>query len=433
MAPPVPWPPAAGSPWWARPVGLAGLDEGDLDVYKGLMKAHRLTDSVQYWGAPDWNRRLFDSLIPIPEGTSYNAYLVRGSDKTVLIDTVEPEMAARFEALLDGLERLDHVVSLHAEQDHSGSIPQVLERFPEATLVTSPKAKGMLLELMRLPADRIETVADGDTLSLGDRTLRFMHTPWVHWPETMVAYLEEERVLFSCDFFGSHFAACGPTTTDAGRVMEAARRYYAGIMMPFGKFIDKHLTRLAELPIDIIAPSHGPVHQPPDDILNAYRKWVSGPLANRAVIVYETMHFSTEAMVEQLAGGLIDRGIEVELFRLTEADHGRLAVALIDAATVVFGTPTVLGGPHPNVVHAAYLISALRPRAKLTAIVSSSGWSAARTTKIIAELTASLSAEALPPVMGKGFPGDAEQSELDKLAEVIALKHREFGLGTAGD
>lgn len=392
------------------------------------MKAHRLTDTIQVLGAPDYNRRVFDSLLPIPEGTSYNAYLVTGADKTVLVDTVEPSMGERLEGLLAAVPRIDHVVSLHAEQDHSGSIPRVLEMYPQATVLCSPKAKPMLLELLHLPENRVTPVEDDSTLPLGGTTLRFMHTPWVHWPETMVAYIEEERVLLSCDMFGSHLSASRPFVEDSARVMDAAKRYYAGIMMPFGKFIGKHLARLAELPIDVIAPSHGPIHRPPQAILEAYEQWARGPLRNRVVIAYETMHYSTEAMVRELSHALLDRGIDVEPFRLAEADLGRLTMALLDATTLVLGTPTVLGGPHPNVLHAAYLIAALRPRIEVVGIVASSGWSPAKTAKLLAEQTSTLAAERLEPVLCKGLPGDEDRNALVALADSIAAEHRKRDL-----
>ncbi|HSM73247.1 MAG TPA: FprA family A-type flavoprotein, partial [Desulfobacterales bacterium] len=154
------------------------------------MQKRKLTEKIHWLGAVDWDRRLFDSLIPLPDGTTYNAYLIAGRDKTVLLDSVDPPMAEHLMAQLEGVPRIDFVVSQHAEQDHSGAIPLVLQRFPEAKVVCTPKAKGMLIDLLELPEAVIVTVTDGETLSLGDKTLRFIHTPWVHWPETMVTYLE---------------------------------------------------------------------------------------------------------------------------------------------------------------------------------------------------------------------------------------------------
>ena len=167
-----------------------------------------ITTNVYAVGAIDWDARLFDSLIPLPDGTSYNAYLLKGSEKTALIDTADPAMT---DVLLRNLEKagvrtLDYVVAQHAEQDHSGSLPAVLARFPTAQLVTNPKCKTMLMDLMPLAENRFLTVDDGRELSLGDKTLRFIYLPWVHWPETMGTYLPEDKILFPCDFFRSILA-----------------------------------------------------------------------------------------------------------------------------------------------------------------------------------------------------------------------------------
>lgn len=203
------------------------------------MRMRRITDNVFWLGAIDWDRRLFDSLIPLPDGTSYNAYLVQGSEKTVLLDTVDPPMADVLMAQLEAVPRIDYIVSQHAEPDHSGAIARVLEKYPEAKVVVTAKAKTMLMDLFTLPGSVFVTVADKEVLPLGGKTLEFIHTPWVHWPETMVTYLREDRSLFTCDFYGSHIAASDLFVTDKGRVYEAAKRYFAEIMMPFRGVIQK--------------------------------------------------------------------------------------------------------------------------------------------------------------------------------------------------
>jgi len=207
------------------------------------MNARFVTSDVSLMGAVDWDRKLFDALIPLPEGTTYNAYLVRGSEKTALVDGADPVKLDVLMAQLDAVDHLDYLVAQHAEQDHSGSIPAVLARYPEAVVVTNAKAKELLQELLGIPADRFRIVADGETLSLGGKTLRFIYLPWVHWPETMGTYLEEEHILFSCDFFGSHRAQSG-IFAEKDLVMLGAKRYYAEIMMPFRGFILKIWTSL---------------------------------------------------------------------------------------------------------------------------------------------------------------------------------------------
>ena len=389
------------------------------------MKPRKIEDDIYWVGAADWDRRLFDDLIPLPDGTSYNAYLVKGSEKTVLIDTVELEMShillSRLENL--GLERIDYIISNHAEPDHSGTIPQILEMYPQAQVVCTPKCKNMLLDMELASEDKFLTVADGETLSLGDKTLEFIHTPWVHWPETMSTYLQEDKILFSCDFLGSHLASTDLYVSDEGQVYEAAKRYYAEIMMPFRKIIQKNLKKIQEYEISLIAPSHGPIYDRPEFILDAYHDWVHSEPKNIVVLPYVSMHGSTRKMVEYLVDALIEKGVTVKLFNLTVTDIGELAMALVDAATIVIGSPTVLAGAHPSVVYAAYLANVLKPKAKFVSIVGSYGWGG-KMVQQLAGLIPNLKVEIIDPVMVKGHPKAEDFDALDKLAATIAEKHK---------
>jgi flavorubredoxin len=378
-------------------------------------------------GAIDWDRRLFDSLIPLPDGTSYNAYLVQGSEKTVLLDTVDPTMVDVLLSQLASVPKVDYIVAHHAEQDHSGAIPHVLERYEDAKVLTTPKGKGMLVDLLCIPEGQVIAVEDGEVLSLGDKTLEFIFTPWVHWPETMVTYLQEERILFSCDFFGSHLATTDLYVTDEARVYEAAKRYYAEIMMPFRKVIQKNLDKISSREIALIAPSHGPIYDRPAFIVNAYRDWVSEKPQNIVVLPYVSMHGSTKKMVEYLVDALTERGITVYQFDLVVTDIGKLAIALVDAATIIIGTPTVHGGPHPLVFYAAHLANALRPKLKFASIIGSYGWSS-KAIEQIAGLIPNLKVEILSPVLCKGFPRESDFDALDELAAAIAGKHKEHNL-----
>jgi flavorubredoxin len=392
------------------------------------VKPREIRRGIYCVGAIDWDRRLFDSLIPLPDGTSYNSYLVKGSEKTALIDTVDPTMEQVLENHLNALavKDIDYVVAHHAEQDHSGSIPRVLEKYPKAKVVCTPRCKGMLVDLLLIPEDRFITVQDKETISLGDRTLEFVHTPWVHWPETMVTYLKEEGVLFSCDFFGSHLATTDLYVTDEGQVYEAAKRYYAEIMMPFRTIIQKNLEKIKDYQIDTIAPSHGPMYDKPEFIIKAYHSWVFDEPKNIVVLPYVSMHGSTRKMVAYFVEALARRGVTVKQFDLTVTDIGKLAMALVDAATVVIGTPTVLAGPHPNAVYAAFLANALRPNLKFASIIGSYGWGG-KTVEQLVGILPNLKVELLEPVLIKGYPREADLKALDSLAEVIAQKHKEHG------
>jgi len=390
------------------------------------MKARKIRTNVYWVGAIDWDRRLFDALIPLPDGTSYNAYLVQGNQKVALIDAVDSSMAHVLMAYLENVPGIDYVIANHAEQDHSGSIPQVLAKYPDAKVVTTPKGRDLLAALLLIPEDRFITVSDGETLSLGDKTLEFIHAPWVHWPETMLTYLRGDKILFPCDLFGSHLATTDLYVADEGQVYEAAKRYYAEIMMPFSTSIEKHLEKLNGYKIDVIAPSHGPMYDKPSFILKAYRSWVSGPPKNIVVLPYISMHGSTQKMVEYFVGALADRGVTVKQFNLAAADIGKLAMALVDAATLVIGTPTVLVGPHPNVAHAAFLANALRPGLQFVSIIGSYGWGS-KAVEQLKGLIPNLKVEVLVPVLSKGFPGEEDFKALDNLASAITQKHKEHG------
>ncbi len=388
----------------------------------------KIKDGLYYVGARDPQRRLFDELIPLPDGTTYNSYLIQGKDKTALIDTVDPAKREVLEHNLEslGVEKIDYIISNHAEQDHSGSIPYVLKRFPQAKVVTNKKCKGMLEDLLHLKEEDFLTISDEEVLPLGQRNLQFFLAPWVHWPETMFTYLKEDRILFPCDFLGAHYSSQKLYVHDKHSVYMSAKRYYGQIMMPFANMAKKHLERIEKLDLDLIAPSHGQIYRDYDFILDAYRDWTSDKVKNEVMLVYVSMHGSTKAMADYFAEKLKAKGIGVKVFNLTEADLGELAMAMVDAATVVLATPTVLAGPHPAAVYAAYLLKALRPKTRFVSLIGSYGWGG-RTVEVIGELLSSIKAEVIEPVMVKGFALDKDLQRLEALSEEIYRRHQELG------
>lgn len=377
-------------------------------------------------GAIDWDRRLFDALIPLPHGTSYNSYLIKGSERIALIDAVDPSMG---DVLLDnldalGVERIDYIVSQHAEQDHSGTIGELIERYSNAEVLGSQKCIELLMEFGLIDEKRAHPVNDGEALSIGGMTLEFISAPWVHWPDTIFTYLKERRILFTCDFLGSHLATSDLYAKD---VYESAKRYYAEIMMPFRANARKHLERIRSLDLEIIAPSHGPVYDKPDFILNAYRDWTSDEVKNEVVIPFVSMHGSTEMIVSHLVDALMERGITVRRFDLTNSDLGAIATTLVDAATIVFGTPAFITKAHPLIAYAAIIANALRPKARFASIVGSYGWGA-RIAEDIKSLMPNLKIEILEPVIVKGYPNKEDLRAIERLADDILSKHRELGL-----
>lgn len=385
------------------------------------MIAREIRPGIHALCAIDWQRKLFDELVPLPEGTSYNAYLVRGSEKTALIDSVHPKMAGDLLAALKslGVAHIDYIVCNHAEPDHAGALPALLAAYPQARVLANVKCRSLLKGSFDLPADALTLLQDKQSLSLGDRTLQFLWVPWVHWPDTTITYLEEERIAFTCDFLGAHLATSELYADDEARVERAALTYYAEIMMCYRPNVVKALARLQELPLDLIAPSHGPLHARPEFILALYRRWSGDATRAQVVIPYLSMYESTATMVAYLVDRLMERGLAVQPYNVVELDSGRYASSLVEASTLVFASPTVLDGPHPAMANAAYLTNALRPKTRFAAIIGSYGWGATMPETLRAMLP-QLKVDWLAPVNVGGAPTAEGFAALDRLAESIA-------------
>jgi flavorubredoxin len=389
----------------------------------------KVTENVYNIGAIDWDRTLFDELVPLPEGTSYNAYIVKGSQKTAMIDAVEPAKQEEFLRNIEeyGLEKLDYIISNHAEQDHSGLIPLILEMYPEARLVTNEKCKGFLKELLPIEDERVDVINDGDTLSLGDKTLEFIFAPLVHWPETMFTYLREDKILFSGDFLGSHLATSETFSKDDAQTQMGAMRYYAEIMMPFRVMIKKHLRKLENYDIEMVCPVHGPIYKNPDFIMDLYREWTDDAVRNRVIIPFVSMHGSIRTAVEHLTDELSRRGIEVIQINMIESELGKLTTELVNSATIVFASSTVLTGPHPTMVYTAAVINALRPKTRNIAILTSFGW-ASKCTETLKSLLPNFKNQLFDTIDFKGHPKTEDLKRISELADTILAKHKELGL-----
>lgn len=377
-------------------------------------------------GAIDWDRRLFDALMALPEGTTYNSYLVQGKDKVALIDAVDSTMA---DVLIENLKalnikKIDYIIVQHAEQDHTGSLRRLIELYPDSKVAGSAKSLELLIEFGLVKKERTEELKDGDMIDLGGKNLQIISAPWVHWPDTIFTYLAADRILFTCDFLGSHLAT-SHLYADETVIYRAAKDYYAEIMMPFRQHIKKHLERISKLDVDIIAPSHGPIYDQPEIILNAYREWTSDEVKNQVVVPFVSMHGSTKAMVDYLVDALIARGIEVKRFDLTNSDMGLLAESLVDASTIVIGTPTILSGAHPLALYVAILANALRPKTRYASIIGSFGWGG-KMLEQITQAMPNLKLQFFDPVVAKGYPKEADFRSLDRLADEILAKHREL-------
>lgn len=392
------------------------------------MAAREICPNVHAVGTINWDLRYFDALMPTPRGSSYNAYLVQGSEKTALIDTSEAKDEAEFITNLMKLNvnSIEYIVCLHAEQDHSGLLPLLLDVFPMAKIVTNEVCRGLLTEMHKLmePEERFIVVGDGDTLSLGDKTIRFYLAPWVHWPDTMFAEVVEDKVLFTTDFLGTHYASETLfQNDDLPDYLEAAKRYYAAIMMPYRASVQEYLQLVRKIDPKFIGPAHGPVLKMPAKILDLYADWSSDAPKNKVVVAYVSMHGSTKQMVDFLVDDLLQKGVPVNQYNLLDTDSGVLGSAIVDAATIIIATPTVLFGPHPVAVSSSYLVRALRPKAKYVGVIGSYGWGS-NAVNYLTEMLSPLGAELLPSVYIKGLPSETDIEDLHKLADLIAEKHK---------
>jgi flavorubredoxin len=388
--------------------------------------AFEISKSVYWVGARDWNRRLFDALIPLPKGTTYNAYLVVGSDKKALIDTVNPGFEKELEEKISKVVNpadIDYVIMNHAEPDHAGAIPYIMSINSKAKLITTSRGAKMAQTFYKVSQDRMKIVSDTDSLDLGGKTLRFIEAPMLHWPETMFTYLPENRVLFPCDFFGSHIAQ-GLYDDEVEDLIVYAQRYFGEIMMPFRFNAQKGLEKIKGLEIEMIAPSHGPIHRNTERILTAYRKWANGETKQKAIIVYVTMWNSTEKMIQPMAETLASEGIETTQHNLTVADIADVAKDLVDSRAIVLGAPTALGGAHPLAVYATYLVKVLRPPTKYGVVLSSYGW-AGGAVKHIQETMGATKMEIVGALEISGPPTEKDVNQIIELGKTLAKKIKE--------
>jgi len=395
------------------------------------MAYFKIVEDVYFVGAIHWDRRLFDELIPLPDGTSYNAYLVIGKEKVALIDTVDPttinELMYNLKQL--NVKKIDYIISNHAEQDHSGAIPLILQEYTNSKVVTNKKCKSMLKDLLLIPDEKFIEVNEGDKLDLGSKTLVFYNIPWVHWPETMATYLIEDKIVFTCDMFGSHIATSD--IFDTKDFYLPAKRYYAEIMSPFRVNVRNNIEKIKKLDVEIIAPSHGYIFKNKDLIISAYEEWSSENVKNEVIIAYVSMHGSTLKIVEHLKEELIKRNLKVHYFNLTVTDLGAITMTLLDAATLIIGAPIVLTGIHPLAAYVCYLFNLLRPKTKFLTFVSSYGWQlniSQHLLQHISSLIPNLKAELIQPLLINGFPKNDDFEKINKLAEEIYLKHKSIGL-----
>ncbi|MFP4567659.1 MAG: 2-oxoacid:acceptor oxidoreductase subunit alpha [Candidatus Woesearchaeota archaeon] len=381
-------------------------------------RSYKITNNVYAEGVIDTTLDLFDELMPLPDGTSYNSYLIKGSEKTALIDTCDERFA---KDLIKKLKKhkvnIDYIIANHAEQDHTGAIPQILNEWPHAIIVTNEKAKHMIEQELNMNSNKFKIITNNEKLSLGDKTLEFIFAPWVHWPETMFTYLEEDKILFSCDLFGAHLAN-NNFAKNKKQILIPAKRYYAEIMMPFSIFVKKHLNTLKNYDIKIIAPSHGPIYNEPELILNLYNEWTSNKIEKKVVIPYVSMHGNTKNMIDVFAKELEHLNIPCKLHDVTLGDVGDVVIDCMNSHTMIMASSIYLGGLHPQAANFLYLLNGFKPTIKYSTIISSHNWGGA-IIKEYREKTKSIKYEFIDPIEIEGTPNTNDEQKIKELAKRI--------------
>ena len=393
------------------------------------MKFQEIKNNVFYCGLNDENRVIFDELIPLEHGTSYNSYLVKGSEKVAIIDTMYPPKTEEYLKNLDenGIEKVDYIIENHGEQDHSGSIPALLEKYPDAIVVTNSKCADNLREMLFVPDEKIKIINDGEQLSLGDKTLQFIFAPNVHWPDTMFTHIIEDNIIFTCDFLGAHYVFDDVFAKPSEELTHSAKRYYAEIMMPFRMLCKKYTKLIQEMGVDIICPSHGPIYNNPSDILDLYADWTKDEGKNLVLLPYVSMYGSTKEIIDYLSEKLEEKHIKTLKYDIVRGDLGDLAMGLVDATTMVLGTSMVLAGPHPASVNIAYLAGVLRPKLRIASFVGSYGW-AGKLFEPLAECLSKLKLDIIEPIQIKGKLTEGDYKKLDNMVNSIYDKHKALGL-----
>jgi flavorubredoxin len=379
-----------------------------------------------YWvGAIDWNIRDFHGY-STHKGSSYNAYLVAG-EKTALVDTVKApffaEMMGRIQEVLPP-EKIDYIIVNHVEMDHSGSLPLFKEAFPKVEVVCSPRAEGEL-KLHYGGKIPLQVVKTGDTLDLGGKTLTFVEVPMVHWPDSMVTYVKEAKVLLPNDAFGQHIASTERFDDELGWdvIRPEAQKYYANIVMPYGPQVLKALGSLQGIDIEVIGPSHGVIwrkHIP--EIVATYERWAKGETEEKALVVYDTMWGSTEQMAKAIYRGLVEEGVTTKLYRLGGSDKSDIVKEVLEARGLVLGSPTLNNGVFPSVAEFSTYIKGLRPKGRVAAVFGSYGWGKGVTTKALAAELQAAGMEVIEELQVQFVPQGDALNHCEELGRRVAQR-----------
>jgi len=340
-----------------------------------------IKENVYWVGAVDWNIRDFHGYSTY-KGTTYNAYLVM-DDKTTLFDTVKggfkDDLLYHVGEVTDP-EKIDYIVVNHVELDHSGCLPEIIDIVKPEKVFCSPMGEKALNTHFHRPDWPLEVVKSGDTLRLGQKTVTFLETRMLHWPDSMFSYIGEDKLLISSDAFGQHYASTERFADEIsdGEILAHAAKYYANILNLFSPNVQKLLQKVGELglEIDMIAPDHGLIwRKDPGLILNAYDRWSKRETTNKALVIYDSMWRSTAKMAQAIGGAIAREGVSVRMFDLAVNHRSDIMTEVLEARALVFGSPTLNNGMLPRMADFLCYLKGLRPKGKVGAAFGSFGWS----------------------------------------------------------
>jgi len=375
----------------------------------------KLSENIFWVGAVDWNIRHFHGFTySTHRGTTYNAYLIT-DEKTALIDSVyspfAEEMIEKIREVIDP-SKIDYVVANHVETDHSGAIREILKLAPKAKVIGTARCKEGLQKHYFGNWD-FQVVKTGDEISLGERSLKFIEAPMLHWPDSMFTYVEKDALLLPNDAFGQHLATSKrfDDEVDERILMEEATKYYANILWPFSQLVIRKIEEVQKLglKISMIAPSHGIIWRGnPMKIVEAYLKWANGEAEKKVLVVYDTMWGSTEKMAKAIVNGVSSEGVEAMVFRLPFSDRGDIIGELLGAKGILVGSSTINNGVLPTVAPFLEEMQGLRPRNKIAAAFGSYGWGGGAV-KTIEESLEKASMEIVAPALTVKWVPDKDE------------------------
>jgi len=379
------------------------------------MPQTKILENIYWVGAVDWNIRHFHGFTySTHRGTTYNAYLITDK-KTALIDSVyNPFAEDMIEKIREVINpsKIDYVVANHVETDHSGAIQEILKLAPKAKVIGTARCKEGLQKHYFGNWD-FQVVKTGDEINLGERSLKFIEAPMLHWPDSMFTYIEKDALLLPNDAFGQHLATSKRFNDEVDEkiLMEEAAKYYANILWPFSQLVIRKIEEVQKLglKISMIAPSHGIIWRSnPMKIVEAYLKWAKGEAEKKVLVVYDTMWGSTEKMAKAIVNGISSEGVEAMVFRLPFSDRGDIIGELLGAKGILVGSSTINNGVLPTVAPFLEEMQGLRPRNKIAAAFGSYGWGGGAA-KAIEESLEKASMEIVAPTLTVKWVPDKDE------------------------